>query len=291
MRAAQRHIGDGPACARASARLHAHGTARHAGRMGGVKGRACGPWIKSFVGVSLMVMSAVVVWTRRGIRWGATPSEISASGTGEDWFVNVPGSRRRMTRAISIDAPPEIVWGWLAQMGRGAGWYSHDRFDNGGLASARHLVQWVPEPRVGDAASIGYLRHLEPGREIAWWGPDVGFLGARTWSMFRYTCVPRGAGSRLQMRVDFTAAGPARWLVLLLFPAVDSVMAVRQLRNLQDLAVRYGDRTEDPENPETGERDQYQLHHVIFASGDEAGVPGIEGARQSRRVAEADGVG
>jgi hypothetical protein len=27
-----------------------------------------------------------------------------------------------MTRAISIDAAPEVVWGWLAQMGRGAGW-------------------------------------------------------------------------------------------------------------------------------------------------------------------------
>jgi hypothetical protein len=81
--------------------------------------------IKSFVGVVLVVVAAVAVWTRRAVRWGATPAEISATGTGEDWFEGVPGSRRRMTRAISIDAPQEIVWGWLAQVGRGAGWYSY----------------------------------------------------------------------------------------------------------------------------------------------------------------------
>jgi hypothetical protein len=247
-------------------------------------------WIKPFVGVSVAVVTAVVVWTRHMVRWGATPEETSETGTGEDWFDDVPGSRRRMTRAISVDAPPEVVWGWLAQLGRGAGWYSHDRLDNGGSASARHIVRWIPEPRVGDAASIGYLRHLEPGREIAWWGPDVRFLGARTWSMFRYTCVPQDTGSRLRMRVDFTAVGPMRWLVLGLFPVVDSIMAVAQLRNIGDLAVRYGLRAEDPENPETGERDQYQLHHVIFATGGEAGVPGVEGARRSRRAAEADGM-
>jgi proline iminopeptidase len=246
--------------------------------------------VSSSIGAVLAVMAAIAVWTRWMVRWGATPDEIAASGGGADWFTDVPGSRRRMTRAISIDAPPEIVWGWVGQLGRGAGWYSYDRLDNGGLASARHIVQWIPEPQIGDATSIGYLRHLEPGEEIAWWGPDVRFLGARTWSMFRYTCVPQGSGSRLRMRVEYTAAGPFRWLVLVLFPVVDSVMAVRQLRAIEDRAVRYGDRADDPENPETGDRDQYQLHHVIYAIDGEAGTPGIEGAQQSRAAARADGM-
>lgn len=246
--------------------------------------------IRSIVGALVAGSVVVTVWTRRMVRWGATPDEVAAGGTGEDWFAVASGTRRRMTRATSIDAPPEIVWRWLAQSGRGAGWYSYDHLDNGGLASAQHIVQWVPEPRVGDAASIGYLRHLEPGREIAWWAPDVTFLGAQTWSMFRYTCVPHGTGTRLRMRVEYTAAGPFRWFVLALFPVIDSVMAVRQLRAIAERAVRYRDRTEDPANPETGERDQYQRHHVIFASGDEAGTPGVEGAVQSRRAAQADGL-
>ncbi len=246
--------------------------------------------IRVIVGVCLGLLAAVVVWTRRGMRWGATPEEIASTGTGDDWFEGVPGSRVRITRGISIGAPPETVWPWLAQNGRGAGWYSHDRLDNGGRASAHHIVGWIPEPCVGDAASIGYLRHLEPGREIVWWAPNDPLLGAQTWSAWQYTVVPQGDGSRLLMRVDFAAAGPTRWLGLLLVPLIDSVMALRQLQNVKHLSERHGVRTEDPENPETGERDQYQLHHVIYASGDEAGVPGAENAQQARQWAEADGM-
>jgi hypothetical protein len=41
------------------------------------------------------------------------------------------------THAITIDAPPERVWPWIAQMGAcRAGWYSWDRIDNGGTRRA-----------------------------------------------------------------------------------------------------------------------------------------------------------
>jgi len=41
------------------------------------------------------------------------------------------------THAITIDAPPERVWPWIAQMGTGrAGWCSWDAIDNGGTADA-----------------------------------------------------------------------------------------------------------------------------------------------------------
>jgi hypothetical protein len=175
-------------------------------------------------------------------------------------------------------------------LGRGAGWYSLDRIDNGGRASARHIVGWIPPPRLGDAAAIGYLRHLEPGRELVWWAPQVAFLGSRTWSTFGYRVVSDGAGSRVLLKVDAVARGATRPLVVALFPLVDSIMARRQLQTLKERVERYGVRAEDPGGPETGERDQYQLYHVIYASGDEAGVPGFEGARGSRESAHADGV-
>lgn len=36
------------------------------------------------------------------------------------------------THAITVNAPPEQVWPWIAQMGSGrAGWYSWDAIDNG----------------------------------------------------------------------------------------------------------------------------------------------------------------
>ncbi len=44
------------------------------------------------------------------------------------------------------------------------------------------------------------------------------------------------------------------------------------------------------ERAETGTRDQFQLHHVIYASGAEAGVPGKENARQARDAVRADGL-
>ncbi len=247
-------------------------------------------WLRLSLGAAFGVLVAVVVWTRRAMRWGATPEEIGSTSTGDDWFEDVPGSRVRIVRAITIDAPPEAVWPWLAQNGRGAGWYSWERLDNGGRASARHIVQWIPDPAVGDAAAVGYLRHLEPGREIVWWAPDDPFLGSATWSAWQYTVTPEGDCSRLTMRVDIAATGPLRLLPLLAVPLIDAIMAQRQFRNLKDLVERYGVRTEDPDHPETGERDQYQLCHVIYAPGDEAGVPGVENAEQARVWAEDAGV-
>ena len=45
----------------------------------------------------------------------------------------IPDPLFMSTHAITIDAPLEQVWPWVAQMGAGrAGWYSWDAIDNGG---------------------------------------------------------------------------------------------------------------------------------------------------------------
>jgi hypothetical protein len=224
------------------------------------------------------------------MQWGSMAEERAAAMTGDDWIDAGEPARIRMTRAITIDAAPEVVWPWLAQLGRGAGRYSVDRLDNGGKASARHIVSWIPEPRVGDAAALGYLRHLDPGRELAWWTPGVRFLGAYVRAVYLYSLRPEGDGSRLVMRVSATATGAITWILSALLPLIDTIMACRQLKNLKARIERYGDRTEDDAAPETGARDQYQLYHVIYASGEEAGVPGKEDAASVRRAAEEDGV-
>ncbi len=56
------------------------------------------------------------------------------------------------THAVTIPAPPEQVWPWLAQMGAGtrAGWYSYDRLDNGGKRSAWRIIPELQHVAVGD---------------------------------------------------------------------------------------------------------------------------------------------
>ena len=42
----------------------------------------------------------------------------------------IPAPMVQWTRGTTIDAPPEVVWPWLVQMGFGrGGWYTNERFD------------------------------------------------------------------------------------------------------------------------------------------------------------------
>lgn len=55
------------------------------------------------------------------------------------------------THGITIDAPPECVWPWLAQLGSGrAGWYSYDYIDNDGIPSAKVILPELQNIAVGD---------------------------------------------------------------------------------------------------------------------------------------------
>jgi hypothetical protein len=53
--------------------------------------------------------------------------------------------------AITLDAPPEDVWPWLAQMGAGrGGWYSWDFIDNAGNPSASAILPMYQSLAPGD---------------------------------------------------------------------------------------------------------------------------------------------
>jgi hypothetical protein len=63
----------------------------------------------------------------------------------------VPDPLFTSTHAITIDAPPDQVWPWIAQMGAGrGGWYSWDRIDNGGTPSAMRVVPELQTVVPGD---------------------------------------------------------------------------------------------------------------------------------------------
>jgi hypothetical protein len=225
--------------------------------------------------IAALILAAgvlLVVFLRWGMRWGATPEECAMAMPGDAYLEGGPPARVAMTRGVSIRARPEVVWLWLAQLGRGAGWYSVDWLDNGGKTSAQHIVSWIPEPRPGDASPVGYLRHIEPRRALVWWVKGLRFMGALTRLVVDMRLTPEGEGSRLVIRMSADATGVWAHFALLVFELMDCIMATRQLMG------------------ETGATDQYQLYEVIYASGERAGVPGKELAAHWRETALEDGV-
>ena len=197
--------------------------------------------------MSLVAIAAIVVvallaflaWFGRwGERWGATDEEFDAGMPGDEWLEGDARARVRMTRAVWVDAPAEDVWPWIAQMGRGAGWYSYDRLDNWRRRSARHIVSWIPEPALGDASVIGYLRLLEPGRELAWWLGGGKFFGAYLRGVMLYRVVGDGARSRLVVRIQADARGALAHFACWFFRIVDTIMARRQILGIKARAEK-----------------------------------------------------
>jgi hypothetical protein len=222
-------------------------------------------------------------------RWGSSADERRAPMPGDDWVRAEPHRMRLVTtRAVSIDRPVEDVWPWVAQMGRGAGWYSYDLVDNDRRGSASHLVSWVPEPRLGDATAIGYLRYLVPGRCLAWWAPGERWLGSDVRMAASYLVGAEGSGVRLVQRVTADGVGWSRFFVKHLFVIVDTLMSRRQLLGIRDRAQRFGARHDDPARPETGARDQFQLYACVYADGQRCGVPDREAGERWHEVAASE---
>lgn len=68
------------------------------------------------------------LFRRFQLRWGATAAEADGGLPGDD-FLSM--ADLQSTRAITIEAPADAVWPWLAQMGQGrGGLYSYDFLEN-----------------------------------------------------------------------------------------------------------------------------------------------------------------
>jgi hypothetical protein len=93
------------------------------------------------------------------------------------------------TRAITIRAPVERVWPWLAQMGSGrAGWYAYDWVDNGGHPSARSILPEYQQIGAGDILpalpgmkDIFLVTAAEPPCRLVLTVPDATFGSRVSW--------------------------------------------------------------------------------------------------------------
>ena len=225
-----------------------------------------------------------------GMCWGATDEECVMQMEGDRYLDEESSDRLVMTRAISISKPPETVWPWLAQLGRGAGWYSIDLLDNAGKRSARHIVSWIPAPQIGDASPIGYLCYQDSGRELVWRSGDSQFLGSVVRMVMDFKVIPKKEGSRLIVRISSDAKGISARIVKWIFIFIDTIMARRQLLGIKERVELYGARSKNHKEPENGSRDQYQSYKIIYASGETAGTQEEDKALYWHQAAVKDGV-
>jgi hypothetical protein len=82
------------------------------------------------VAAALIGTAAALIYVLRRwqLRWGATGEEASATLAGDDI---IPDADLVVTRAISVNAPADQVWPWIAQIGQGrGGFYSYDKLEN-----------------------------------------------------------------------------------------------------------------------------------------------------------------
>ncbi|WP_298889716.1 SRPBCC family protein [uncultured Serinicoccus sp.] len=186
----------------------------------------------------------------RVLTWGATADEVSRALPGDDLL---PRPDLVATRAISIDAPVEAVWPWLAQMGQArGGLYSYDWLENlvgCRMASATRVVEEWQHPEVGDDFRLHpdvalRLAVIDPPRAMVVRGAvsATGEATRDTSSMpydftWSFTLHPRSPdGSRLVVRERYRYL--SRWARPLVetVSVASFVMTERMLRGIRNRA-------------------------------------------------------
>jgi len=204
-------------------------------------------------GVTLIVwhLMATPFIGRARLRWGTVGREGSDSLPGDDL---VPDPKWSCTLGVAIDAPPENVWPWIAQIGQGrGGFYSYQTLENVLGCKIVNTTEILPDhqhPVVGEDV---YLKPTAPPLRIEWVQPpnalvlfgspaDVGAgasWGISTWQ-FVVNPGPDG-GSRLLTRGRYDHAPD--WKSRLAFgrfpiEAISFVMSRKMMLEIKRLAER-----------------------------------------------------
>ena len=144
---------------------------------------------------AILIIAALMPWMDR---WGATKSEITASFSGDEL---VPSPRVVYNRAVTVNAAPEEVYPWLAQMGaeRG-GMYTYSWFETNvlrcELINADRIHEEWQGLKVGDKVKMCPGDWGPPAYEVALLEPDralvIGHQENGKWSdVWQFILVPQ----------------------------------------------------------------------------------------------------
>lgn len=137
--------------------------------------------------VSVALVTYLLVYRPLQINWGATAEEIKRAMPGDEI---VPNPIFDATRAVTVNAAPEEIWPWLAQIGHTrAGWYSYDLIDNLAKPSAEQIIPELQSLQVGDLIPMSpdgkygfWVKDFEPNRWMLWGDEE----GVTTWAWGLY---------------------------------------------------------------------------------------------------------
>lgn len=171
-------------------------------------------------------------------RWGTRGDEVTRPLPGEEL---VPGPAASLTQAITIDAPPETVRPWVAQLGQDkGGFYSHAWLENlagAGITNADHINPAWQTTREGDPLRLHpdialQVQRLVPGALFVAGRRDVvGSLGFQ----WVFVLTPEGPGrTRLLVRERYVVPWLLPRLAAHLATAGSAVMSQAMLRGIDD---------------------------------------------------------
>jgi hypothetical protein len=198
--------------------------------------------MKRFAAPVMLALLALAALYARIVRrpvmtWGATDEEAGGHLPGDELLAEADGVS---TRAISIDAPPEAVWPWLAQMGpspRG-GAYTYDWIENLlglDIHTVDHVLPEFQNPQPGESIALGSnqmkIARVDQGRVLSFRSDD----GNWVWT---FILRPEGQGTRLVSRNRFRLPTTAARIAMLPMEPGSLVMERKMLHGIRERAER-----------------------------------------------------
>ncbi|MGS0684448.1 SRPBCC family protein [Nakamurella sp. GG22] len=206
--------------------------------------------------VSKLVQAALLLTTVGGFaaviraryrRWGATDADLDRVLAGDAELAEPTSSA---TRAITITAPAEQVWPWVAQLGQGrGGFYSYNWLENlvprTDIHNADRVVPEWQHVAVGSQVRLApdvplQVAAVDAGRSLVLRGSvPIGTVPAPYEFTWAFVLLRQLDGTtRLLVRERY--AYTRRWAGLIVQPAqlVSCLMTPKMLRGIRDRAQR-----------------------------------------------------